>query len=560
MNQSIYGLQVDYQNQNGHYMVLYKENGLRKDELSAFQMNMLLMNRIPRLLELHVEEVNHNTKLYYKITDKRMLSHWLRLGSLSIKQFFTLLYTIVDTLTESGVYMLEEGKYILKEDYIYCGNDLTDIYITYLPMETLVDKQTVSVDLQHLASRLVHKVTELSGSGYQELMNYLMDESFHLPALRQLLLKHMNQAGQERQDEMIMQQAALHRPLAMQAPELEDARVQQASGTMTKHEDEELPKWTPLIPFASAQGAAPDKGTDQGESRIPLSDALSLSKGESSLVPSPNKLKLPVMLIGILLCCLVWKLYLEHPGEPWLYICIGLTMFIADMVFVALWIWKPAVRSSEVNGNAAAQEPALMAEQAIPEAILSKLGSKTNKDQSSELAAFLKGLPKEPDAKESAWKKLSDVQKSFTPNETSSMKSPGKESDHYYQELEHRTTLLPKSDATVLLNSPISPAASAYPYLETNQSGHASRISLMKPCFVIGRAGDGVDYEHKETGVSRLHAEFVRENGQYGVKDLGSRNGTYVNNELLAPYRVYSLNDGDIVRIINTEFIFKMGL
>ncbi|WP_282935442.1 DUF6382 domain-containing protein [Paenibacillus sp. RC67] len=559
MNQTIYGLQVDYQNQQGHFMVLYKENGLQKEELSPFQLNMLLMNRIPRLLELHVEEVDQNIKLYYTITDKRMLSHWLRLGSLSIKQFFTLLYTIVDVLTESGVYMLQEGRYLLKEDYIYCGSDLTDINITYLPMETLTDKNTVSVDLQHLASRLVHKVTELSGSGYQELMNYLMDESFHLAALKQLLLKHMNQVGNETSAAIPKEKSFSQEVVQGNSTDVHEPPIHRASADLSMKETAaSTPSWSPLIPPASAHAMQPNKDSVQGSVRLPFPSSFSLAEGmDSEHSLSPNKLKLPVMLIGFLLVCLVWKLYLDHPVEPWVYICTGLSLLIADLVFVILWIWKPTGRNQYHDRKEEEADLKQPSEHSLPEAIVSRLSSQqTNLEQSSRLAAFLKGEQKAPEGREPTLQP-SVTQVTLQPNTTN---DTDKHSEEYYRGLELHTTLLPKSDATVLLQSSMKPPATNYPYLETNHEGRVSKISLIKPCFVIGRAGDGVDYEHKETGVSRLHAEIVRENGVHGVKDLGSRNGTYVNDELLAPYRVYCLNDGDIVRIINTEFIFKMGL
>ncbi|WP_028548220.1 DUF6382 domain-containing protein [Paenibacillus sp. UNC451MF] len=560
MNQMVYGLQVDYQNQNGHFMVMYKENGLHKEDISSFQLNMLLMNRIPRLLELHVEEVDQNLKLYYSITDKRMLSQWLRLGSLSIKQFFTLLYTLVDVLSESSVYMLQEGRYILKEDYIYCGKDLTDIYITYLPMESLTDKNTVSVDLQHLASRLVHKVSELSGSGYQELMNYLMDESFHLAALKQLLLKHMNQLGNDAN--VVQKENARSKDFVSNYPREYDTPQEQSASPDLLKQSTVVSTWSTITSQALSNPVMSDKSLPQvGSVQLPFPSPFSLAAGTNmSNDQASNKLKLPVMLAGILSLCLVWKLYLDHPLESWVYICSGLSLLIADLVFVILWIWKPYGIKQDPNDLPEEKKGKPSEDNPVPEAILARLASKSTLEPSSSLAAFFKVEAQEAASSEKPLKQQLETNGNRVAMSTNVSKAADNDSEAYYRGLEQRTTLLPKSDATVLLHSSMRPVTSAYPYLETNQSGASAKISLVKPCFVIGRAGEGVDYEHKETGVSRLHAEIVRENGVYGVKDLGSRNGTFVNNELLTPYRVYCLNDGDIVRIINTEFIFKMGL
>ncbi len=51
-----------------------------------------------------------------------------------------------------------------------------------------------------------------------------------------------------------------------------------------------------------------------------------------------------------------------------------------------------------------------------------------------------------------------------------------------------------------------------------------------------------------EHGISRIHATLeCNEAGVY-LMDLGSRNGTYVNNEILAAFSPCYLRDGDVVR------------
>jgi len=49
--------------------------------------------------------------------------------------------------------------------------------------------------------------------------------------------------------------------------------------------------------------------------------------------------------------------------------------------------------------------------------------------------------------------------------------------------------------------------------------------------------------------VSRRHAEITYANGLYLLRDLGSRNGTFLNDRRLEPYRAYILNPRDQVRI-----------
>ncbi len=71
---------------------------------------------------------------------------------------------------------------------------------------------------------------------------------------------------------------------------------------------------------------------------------------------------------------------------------------------------------------------------------------------------------------------------------------------------------------------------------------------------VIGRDGTQCDIVLDDTAVSKQHAKVKFENGQFVVVDLGSTNGTFVNNRRV---QRQSLLDGDDVRFGNTTFVFK---
>ena len=71
----------------------------------------------------------------------------------------------------------------------------------------------------------------------------------------------------------------------------------------------------------------------------------------------------------------------------------------------------------------------------------------------------------------------------------------------------------------------------------------------------IGRTDENqVVIEH--TKVSRHHAEVVRRGGIFLLRDLGSTNGTWHNNEKVAEL---ILQDGDAFRIGEAQLVFKSG-
>jgi len=70
------------------------------------------------------------------------------------------------------------------------------------------------------------------------------------------------------------------------------------------------------------------------------------------------------------------------------------------------------------------------------------------------------------------------------------------------------------------------------------------RIGRHPECDIVVDAG----------AVSRFHARVVRQGEEWGVEDLGSRNGTFVNGKLLSG--THTLHEGDRIRISEVELVY----
>jgi pSer/pThr/pTyr-binding forkhead associated (FHA) protein len=82
-----------------------------------------------------------------------------------------------------------------------------------------------------------------------------------------------------------------------------------------------------------------------------------------------------------------------------------------------------------------------------------------------------------------------------------------------------------------------------------------SRFLLDRPTTSAGRHPDS-DIFLDDVTVSRRHAEFRRESGEFVVVDVGSLNGTYVNRE---PVDTAALANGDEVQIGKFRLVFLTG-
>lgn len=76
-----------------------------------------------------------------------------------------------------------------------------------------------------------------------------------------------------------------------------------------------------------------------------------------------------------------------------------------------------------------------------------------------------------------------------------------------------------------------------------------TRISLDKSIIVIGRAGTSemCDVMFPERQISRRHAEIFWENGRHYLRDLDSKNGTYLNGQPVKGQA--SLQDNDQIQL-----------
>ncbi|MBB2773833.1 MULTISPECIES: FHA domain-containing protein [Mycolicibacterium] len=94
-------------------------------------------------------------------------------------------------------------------------------------------------------------------------------------------------------------------------------------------------------------------------------------------------------------------------------------------------------------------------------------------------------------------------------------------------------------------------------HLEVWKPSGRELIALDGQRVTLGKAStNAVPLEHDET-VSRLHAVFENLGSAWSIRDLGSRNGTYLNGEKITAERV--LRSGDEVRVGRSRMIFWQG-
>ena len=82
------------------------------------------------------------------------------------------------------------------------------------------------------------------------------------------------------------------------------------------------------------------------------------------------------------------------------------------------------------------------------------------------------------------------------------------------------------------------------------------KFDLLKAGTIIGRSSKA-DIQIDQESISRNHAKVSNREGRVTIEDMGSTNGSYVNDEQVAGE--YNLRNGDLVKIGRTIFKFIAG-
>ena len=85
-------------------------------------------------------------------------------------------------------------------------------------------------------------------------------------------------------------------------------------------------------------------------------------------------------------------------------------------------------------------------------------------------------------------------------------------------------------------------------------------VQITKSECIIGKNPNAVDVVITfNKMISRVHCKISTQQNVYYLTDLGSANGTFVNQRKLAPNQPTPIKHGDSIRLANSDFKFKVG-
>lgn len=512
---TIYNLEYEYEHYNGQSIVFKEINGekLSTSHLNSVQQKMMQSNRIPHLLGLTIENIDLSTKLHFNINSKNKVASFFRSNSTGMNDYYQLFLSIIKALEESGSYMLSQQNFILRSDFIYVGDNASDVYLVYLPIKDLKKQSNVTDEMKQLLTDIASEVEGLQGNEFKSILNYIKNPSFSLTGLKKLFL------------ELISLRSNVNQFLPHENQVGADANHFQ---TVTQN----------TMPNNGIANKQQNLNPNQIDEVVPKSQRPKVKK---KLPPLSSRVKVYLFAGVLLALALTWKLYDMYTTQIIFLVCSGLSLIIVAALVVYVKFWRPGVTPIEVPveekkgkkkvENQPIQQPTA---QQNPQ---SNMGMRSN--------VYQQNYPQQ--------------ERTFIPNfQDFSTQQP------VAAAAVDTSFLMPQSDDTVLLedesNLNFSQMGEEKLALlqRTGEDGKTIKIVINQKNFLIGRNADSVHYTEDATGVSRIHAEIIKIDAtSYGLKDLGSKNGTKLNGNALVPYKVYALNENDEFTIGKSSYKFK---
>ncbi|BBH24777.1 hypothetical protein Back11_61220 [Paenibacillus baekrokdamisoli] len=515
-------LRVDFSTSRGHEMIVDRDSGILREELDEVEIQMLQGQRIPKLLPIDWVDIDGKVTFRFSLSGRRMLIHRLQTQQISMLEFYSLLLTVAEALDDSQHYMLRTEGFMLSDHCLFVGESWSDVALVYMPLRGIKAVPSTGEAVLAMTVKWIGYVDQPDGVGLQRILHDLREEHVSWSRLRQTIHSLLGTIHSEDMERFSRQAAAAQ----IQNSNLIPFRMKESSNI-------ELPK------ISEAQPNYTHWNVDK---ELPL---VHMDSEDTEQNPSKKGWILGTMFIVIV--GIIWRfLYLPSPNQTSLLISTGLTiMAVAGLLIY----WKAKHGNNEVSaedwrlGSKWNEEEDGFVPDSIPLSRAVKKPGRVIPGKMNSRDEVMVGLAGNENRTPFAARKEPEVQ-------APEVQAPAPEPARQMEIVASRNN---NNEATVLLGKEAdysgSTNESANFWVERETEGSVEKIILQAKSFIIGRSEEGTNYVDSSSGISRAHLELTSSHGGWSAKDVGSRNGSTWNGQMMIPYKAYPLNSGDCVQL-----------
>ncbi|MFC5470340.1 DUF6382 domain-containing protein [Cohnella suwonensis] len=547
-------LTARFEQNRGHYMIVERDPPFAREEMNDVQLQMMKRCEIPGLLQLETIEQDGNLSLRYGLGGNRMLSEALRTSRWTMEELMGALCALGETLESCRHYMLDADRIRLLDEYMFVGESWSDLKFIYLP----IDMPTLfrADDMERLIIRWVMRVEEPDGRAMQSLLRLVCSPGFVPIALCRYARDYLAGGG------------------GGNAADLSSFRFDERKGELPYKEirteegsdnrkgnsalaDGKSRSWDLLQPDSDALHPESELWGNHGDSpwghHAEVSDGNALAelgdRGPATRIDLGRWQTLIGCSAAVFIACL-WRFAYGGGSDARLIVCAGLTLAV---IAVVAYLWNGArsasSASSESRGGRTKDDDPY---------------ARSKNEMDSRQGFYEEEADERPifgdSAFDSRFPSFRDERERGSPAESARLMAnddPARRQDRERSE-PPATTWLPGRESRTMLLQDERPTDPGETYCLIWQSSETvRRVPLGGASVVIGRSAEAAQHVDETKGVSRAHVELVREENTWKAKDLGSRNGSKLNDKPMAPYEWYPLREGDRLNLAGSEYRFE---
>nr|WP_225445849.1 DUF6382 domain-containing protein [Paenibacillus arenosi] len=556
---------------------------------------MMQRHPIPQMLTLDVREIDFNVELYFDISGKKMLQQLFRSEKLTEMQLYEWLLQLMRMVEDCRSYMLHPNQLLLHEQFIFIEGGIAQgvLHVPYIPIQGALNENSMMESICRLAIQLSGSVSSWQGDTFQQMVRMLHDGSYSITQVRQFVqsaianplagastwnsstaassgittertsFSQINTMGDLSRNPHASNESYNSIPSAKSKPSTNgiahsySQHIADARPSMSDQMNANRMTTTRAMNDSNTNSSAHlDSAELQYQNQLawPEPDA---EENSGELQPLQSQSPIIGVAIAVIISVLGWKFgYMESRDSIGMLLSSAATAVALFMGFAWWKGWFLGMVSWFRNSNNRDKAKSMQKKWSVTPAtgMLPDFAS-------VELPSTLLS-PSTPTAD---YKKTNI---NFTPAfvvPPLRSQEPVSLGSHYNDMSEH-TTLMSggQFDATTLLDSSVgnlesnAPIIFALERLASDERTVEEVITITEWPFIIGRGAQGVHHALSLMGISKMHCELNRHDDHYVIQDLGSKNGTELQNDMLIPYKKYPLHEGDHIRII--DYVYRVSM
>lgn len=470
-----------------------------------FQVDMIRNNQISGLLPLEMRRVDSQVQLYYDVTGKWRLKDLLDNRELTGPEFILLLDRFIQTLTGAEAYLLEMTQFVLDEELIFLDGRM-EPRLVYLPVKGTQNIHDRFKDLLlQLAVYRARLRDQDSGPVLSGILNFIKREDFNLYAF-QKFIRIIDNGGTGSSNPVTHTSTPVPLP-SPPGPVSLGSLIPQGDGVSPP----------PVIanpPKSISRKKEPAKNIPQPKQKVQpqeVRDYTTKMKYKSSAV-------FAVLLFqGVLAAGVYFGFDAVHAATE------DITTTYGAMALMVLSLDGLVLKNL------------LRAENRIAVQIPVKGKTKKSPNPVSPIEAQVQPMTPQPLAVNFDKQVITNASAPKAVTYDTELLSPAGVTD-------------PGSSDTVVLSS-----QAAAPYL-VRKGPVQEIIRFRQTALVVGRQGDMADHVISDPAIGRMHAELSWVNNLCQIRDMNSKNGTFVNGQRLTGPKPVNIFVGDEVRLGSLEY------